>query len=300
MTDRKSKTNAAGPISPDTSEGGLTKGLDIARDFFMHWGLPYLQAEQAHLVDRVAAVICLGSDSLRNDDELSKDHKWGPRFSVLTTGEDMVRHGRRLRKQINEAAPREWKGHVFRWPDQSIEIESVNHLFGRLVGCTEPPKTPRGWLKRTREESLYMIRHASVFYDPLGEFTRRQKAFWYYPREAWLERIEEERFNVWHFGEYNFLDRLRLRSDPVANTVCLGRFAEGVMRLLMLLAKDYTPYWKWLAAEFRKMTGVDRLDSLLVELAQTQDIDTQADLVSSICKEAYAQLDLHTQREEHT
>ena len=275
---------------PDPPSETLTKGLDVARDFFEQWGLPYLTHQQPHLVDRVAVLICLGSDSLGNDDELSKDHKWGPRFTIIMTGEDMRRHGRQLRDQINQAAPREWKGHSFRYPQVSIEVESLNRYFKRIVGCDHPPRTTRGWRERTQEDNLYMIRHATVFHDPLGEFTNRRQAFWYYPKRVWLERIWEELFNVWHFGQYNFLDRLFHRRDPVATTICLGRFAEGVMRLSLLLARDYSPYWKWLAAEFRKLSDVEPLDSWLIELAEAQDLDTQAEWVRRICDDIHTRL----------
>lgn len=289
-TDYRPERSTETELPPDAAPEVLTKGLDIARDFFEQWGLPYLTSQQSHLVDRVAALICLGSDSLGNDDDLSKDHKWGPRFTILMTGEDMKRHGLRLRNQISQAVPREWKGHVFRYTKISIEIESLNRYFRRLVGCDHPPRTVRGWLERTREENLYMIRHATVFHDPLGEFTNRRQAFWYYPRRVWLERIWGELFNVWHFGQYNFLDRLFHRRDPVATTVCLGRFAEGVMRLSLLLASDYSPYWKWLAAEFRKLPDVEQLDAWLIELAKAQDLGTQAELVRSICDDIHARL----------
>ena len=53
--------------------------------------------------------------------------------------------------------------------------------------------------------------------------------------------------------------RLIRRRDSVTISVSPGRIAEGVMRLSMLLAREYYPYWKWLAAEFRKLRDVDEL-----------------------------------------
>lgn len=275
--------------TPSSASEKLPQGLDIAQDFFNEWGRPYLKRYHPDLVHRLTALLCFGSDTLGNDDALSRDHNWGPRFLILLTGDDMKHHGRKLQKQLSQSAPREWKGYNCRVANNT-PVESINRWFKRTAGCSHPPKTDRGWIERTKEEHLYMIRHATVFYDPLGEFSERRQSFWFYPQQVWLERISLELFNVWHFGQYNFLDRLTHRNDPVASTICLGRFAEGVMRLLMLLSHDYSPYWKWLAAEFRKVSGVEQLDAWLVKLTETKTLNTQIELVRSICDEVHARL----------
>lgn len=62
------------------------------------------------------------------------------------------------------------------------------------------------------------------------------------------------------------------------------------MRLSLVLAHEYCPYWKWLAAEFRKLSEVGKLDQWLRQLAATLDIDAQADLVRMICAELHSGL----------
>jgi len=41
-------------------------------------------------------------------------------------------------------------------------------------------------------------------------------------------------------------------ATPARTAVCLGQFVTGVMRIVLLMRRDFTPYWKWLAFEFRK------------------------------------------------
>ena len=83
-----------------------------------------------------------------------------------------------------------------------------------------PPAQWQEWLDGTpsgvREYELYLIRHGQVFFDPLGEFSARRSALAQYPRLARLQRVSDELFNVWHFGQYNFLDRRLIRQDPLA------------------------------------------------------------------------------------
>jgi len=265
------------------------KGLEVARRFFDEWGLVYLRSEFPRISERVAAFVYGGSQSLGNDDELSCDHGWGPGFTLVLTGQDMRRYGPKLRKAIESDAPTEWLGYA--WQRQSnIVVHPMDKWFRQNIGCAHPPKRPDEWLRRTNENYLYMLRHASILHDPLGEFTARRKSFWYYPRPAWLTRIGTETFNVWHYGQYNFLERLTQRRDRIAIAACLGTFIQATMALCLLLADNYTPYWKWLAAEFRKLPDVAELESHLSELSKSNDIAVQASHVDFICKDIYARL----------
>lgn len=270
----------------------MVKGLDVARSFFEGWGLPYLQAEYPHLINRVAGLLCTRSQSLGNDDDLSRDHDWGPQFALVLTGDDMRRHGRWLSQRINDAAPRGWDGYCLR-SGQSVEVASINVWFQRLLNCERPPSTDKDWYRKTREDNLCMVKRATVFHDPLGEWSARREGFRTYPDRVWSWRACDEVYRVWHYGQYNFLDRLRRRRDPVASSLALGTFSEAVMRLCMTLAHEFSPFWKWLAAEFRKLPNVEILDHRLRQLATTLDIAEQSDLVNAICGELHARLVAH-------
>lgn len=265
------------------------KGLEIARRFFEEWGLPYLRSEFPRISERAACFLCGGSQSLGNDDHLSQDHSWGPMFSIVLTGRDMHRWGARLKEEINTAAPKEWLGYRFQHPDTNIEVDAINPWFCSQIKYSHPPKTNKDW-NRINEANLYMLRHASVFHDPLGEFSSRQEIFKYYPRNIWLSRVTEQTFYVWHYGQYNFLDRLTHRKDAVAIAICLGTFIQSTMKLCMILNEDFAPYWKWLPAEFRKQPNVTELATWLSELATAQVLDDQVRLVDAICKDVYVRL----------
>ena len=270
----------------------MTKGLDVARSFFEGWALPYLQTEYPHLVDRVAGVICGKSQCLGHDDELSRDHDWGPQFKLVLTGDDMRRYGRWLSRRINAAAPREWDGHHL-LKGESVEVASLNKWFRKQVNCEKPPLTDWGWYSKTRQDNLCMLKRATVFHDPLGEWTARRLAFSTYPDRVWAWLTADEIYSIWHFGQYNFLDRLTHRQDHVAISIALGTFSEAVMRLSMALAHEYSPYWKWVSAEFRRLPNVEILDQWLRQLAVTIDIDDQARLVTAICDELHTRIVTH-------
>lgn len=266
------------------------KGLEVAQRFFDAWGLAYLRAEFPEISERAACFLCGGSQSLGNDDDLSRDHGWGPMFTILLTGQDHKRYGQKLHRAINAAAPKAWLGYRFRASKINIKVDSLDKWFRVMIGCAQAPQTSKGWIRHTREDTLYMLRHATVFHDPLGEFGVRQNAFWFYPRDVWLHRLGLEVFEVWHYGQYNFLTRLKHRNDPIAIAICLGHFIQATMKICMLLNEDYTPYWKWLAAEFRKLPNVVDLENWLSELSTCSDLNRQVELVEMICKDLYARL----------
>jgi hypothetical protein len=175
-------------------------------------------------------------------------------------------------------------------------VQSIDRFFAERVGWATPPADPREWLRevpgyagltgterRVREYELYFLRHGPVFHDRLGAFSARRAAFAHYPEAVWLQRVWDELFDAWHYGQYNFLDRLVHRDEPVAAQIALGHFAEAAMRLFLLLEGDYTPYWKWLAFVFRRRPAAAELDALLRALAAARTRAEQAPLVAGAC-----------------
>ena len=76
----------------------------------------------------------------------------------------------------------------------------------------------------------------------------------------------------------------------LAISISLGQFVEGVMRIMLLMEKDFTPYWKWLAHEFRKQEAASPYIPLLESLLATRDASKQAALIIQICGKVYQNL----------
>jgi len=264
-------------------------GLEISRAFFDQWGLPYLQQHSPALVDRVAAGLFDGSQIYGADDELSRDHGWGPHFLLILTDDDYATSGAQLKAAINAAAPRQWAGYELLNTTSSVLVESIESFFQEMTGFAHPPADPEMWLAtdyaRWREAYLYRVRHGHLFHDPLGEFSARCEEFRHFPHVVWLARVCEEVFRVWHYGQYNFVERLARRQDAVSIQIALGYFVEAVMRLCLLLEHDYTPYWKWLAFEFRRRPAAAFLDPPLRALAESDSVAQQAEIVGQMCEE---------------
>lgn len=280
--------------NPDT-----VKGLDVARAFFLEWGLPELEKQYPTLSLRVAAGKLLGSDVIGADDAFSRDHNWGPQFWLFLNDKDYAQFGQSLAERLNNAAPNPWKGyHLAGAGDRAVEVFSSTRFMKDFTSLDTPPQNIRDWVPVDKptpkalpgESNLYFLRHGAIFQDPLGELSAWRESLHSYPRDIWLRRLGEETFRIWHNGEYNFVQRLIHRRDPLARQICLGEFTAGIMRLWLLLAADYTPYWKWLAHEFRKLPDAAQVEPLLMRLAAAAGLEEQSELVRDICRIAHERL----------
>jgi len=269
------------------------KGLEISRRFFFEWALPFIESEFPYLVGRVAAGLTGGSESIGADDRLSRDHEWGPQFQMWLTAEDHRRCGCRLRQEINAAAPDKFLGvrhHFFGRKKDGIRVQSTDRFF-EWYGWRNPPERPRDWFKRRgadalvdMESWLYFMKHGPVYYDPLGEFTARKKAFSHYPRDVRLKLMAGKCIGIWADGEYKFCQRDIHRNDPVLITMRLGCYLNTVMQLCFLINDDYAPHVTWIHRQFRKLPEARTLDPKFRQLVRSEDREEQRGLVLAVSK----------------
>ena len=275
------------------------KGLEIAQAFYTEWGSAYLEKSFPDLAKRVAVGRMSGSDVLGADDDISKDHNWGPQFTIFLSAEDYAEYGEQLAQVMNTAAPNPWQRYrLDGGGDKNVHVENIPDWIETWLGFMEKPSHNEDWnrivkerntggIDEGRESFLYFLRHGAIWYDGSREMSSWREALHYYPEKIWCIRLAEELFRVWHYGEYNFVQRVAKRNDPLTKAICIGEFVNGVMRTLLLLNRDYTPYWKWLAHEFRKLEDAQIYAPLLEELTSVIATEKQVDLVLKISDQIY-------------
>ncbi|HZT28325.1 MAG TPA: DUF4037 domain-containing protein [Bryobacteraceae bacterium] len=267
------------------------RGLTIARDFFTSWGHPFLKSCFPGLAARIAAGRFLGSDVLGGDDEISCDHDWGPQFDLFLSAADYAALGERLSQAMNAAAPNPWNGYRLAGAgDKSVRVESIPQWFSKYLMLERFPVSAADWPPFHLESTLYFLRHGELWVDATGEFSMWRTSLHEYPEERLRARLAEECFRVWHHGEYNFVQRMARRRDPIAISICLGEFVTGIMRIVLLMSRDFAPYWKWLPFEFRKRAEAQAYINLLEELVSIRDIERQVQIVRSLCALVHQEL----------
>jgi hypothetical protein len=278
------------------------KGIEIAQDFYTEWGKEYLEKSFPELAKRVAVGRVSGSDVIGADDEISKDHNWGPQFTIFLSAADYAEHGEKLTEVMNAAAPNPWQGYrLDGGGDKSVNVESIPNWIRTWSGFSEKPRRNEDWyiivkeridggIDEGRESFLYFLRHGAIWYDGSGEMSSWREALHYYPEKIWLIRLAEELFRVWQHGEYNFVQRVAKRNDPLTKAICIGEFVNGVMRTFLLINGDYTPYWKWLAHEFRKLEEAQTVGPLLEELLSENSSEKQVEIVLKLSGYIYQRI----------
>jgi len=224
-----------------------------------------LRENLGHSVERIAVGrLGWGSDCIGADDEISRDHAWGPQLDVLLLDEDMGGELERTIRKLAEKLPSDFLGYRV----LGMYPGSVDGFFNLRVGRIEPPTRAKDWLY-CREHGIFDVTHGEVFYDGPGILTRRREEFGrYYPRDVWLKRLSACCMWIYGYGDLNFSRAIK-RKDLTVTHIVLTHFVEEFMQFIFLVNRQYAPYWKWRRHELLKLpclaNEVDRLIALLVE-----------------------------------
>ena len=224
-------------------------GVELARLFYTEAVRPLL-GDLPHAAARLGP----GSDVLGFDTARSTDHDWGPRLELFVDdpGELGAMLSRRLPTRF-----RGWSTH-FAPPgarvrsmadtdgpvDHYITVEPFPAWSQRLLGfdAGEPP-TPLDWLATPWQRFAEMTGGA-VYHDPGGALTRMRARLAWYPDDLWRyvlacqwQRLAQEEA---------FPARAAEAGDEPGARVLTARLCREVARLLLLLARRWPPYAKWL------------------------------------------------------
>lgn len=235
------------------------RGIELACRYFWEVGLPALEAHFPAYVDRIAAgLIAAGSDCSGNDDEISRDCDWGPRFQAFLTPDDHASISCELQTTLDELPTMYEGSRCCPSGASSNPVHSIDDFFlchtacGQSGGFTSAPDAPIDWLK-IPEPCLFELTHGQVFYDPLGELSDRRQSFAvYYPDDAWKRRLAEALFACGRYGQ-NVLPRAIARDDYYTSQIAWWRFVDSAMKVGFLLNRRYAPVTKWLYREFCKL-----------------------------------------------
>lgn len=262
------------------------RGLELAERYFTVCGLPLLDDAFSEIRERTAAgLIGLGSECLGFDDELSRDHDWGPGFCLWLTAADYEQFGRLL-TDAYQNLPKVFEGferQTSEWGNGRVGVFETGTFFRGLIGRTDPPKTLHDWL-RIQEANLSTATAGKVFFDPLGEFSGiRQRLLDFYPDDVRLVKIAARCMVVGQSGQYNFLRSLQ-RCQHFALQYAETKFCADVMSLVHLLNRRYAPYYKWLLQSTGELplSGAFFAEQILA-LVLTHDHEEKISIINAIC-----------------
>ena len=263
------------------------QGLELAEKYFNHYGMPMILKKFAGYEDRIAAgLVGDGSECFGFDDDISRDHDWGPSFCLWLTQKDDQTIGHALQAETDKL-PRDFAGYgprqVSAFGDNRVGVFEIGSFYQRFIGLDRLPASLDEWL-RIPEDVLAVCTNGKVFYDPLGEFTGfRNGLKGFYPEDVRLKKIASRCMTIAQFGQYNFR-RCVKRKEYVAAGYAEAKFCSDVISVIFLLNSEYKPFFKWMHRALRCLPILGEFVYKAVnDIVTSVDYDEKYSLIEKIC-----------------
>ncbi len=223
-------------------------GMALCEAFYKEYGEPMIREKFPEYQGSIAAgLVGEGSECLGFDDEVSRDHDFGPGFCLWLTDPVYDEIGEALQKEYDKL-PTTYMGvtrYVSGKAPKRVGVFRIGEFYERLIGMKDVPATQNQWLY-LEDYQLLSATNGKVFRDDLGEFTRiRRGLAAHYPEEVRVKKIAREAALMAQSGQYNY-GRMLGRGDKVAAQVALAEFEKHTMQMVYLLNRRYAPFYKWM------------------------------------------------------
>lgn len=210
-------------------------GAELARCFHDDVVKPLLRTRWPAM-RYAAARLGSGSDVLGLDDDMSRDHDWGLRLTLLVDADRTTAVDDLLEGEL----PATYRG----WPTRTlttwdpvvrhrIEVATAGGFAASRLGIELSPSWDAvDWLSLTGQ-SLLEVTAGQVFVDTVGLLTELRERLGWYPPDVWRYVVAAD----WHrIGqELPFVGRAGARGDDVGSRVLTARLARIAMHLALLL-----------------------------------------------------------------
>ncbi|MBP1584890.1 MAG: DUF4125 family protein, partial [Lachnospiraceae bacterium] len=261
------------------------RGLDICRAYYEKYVRPMIEESFPEYASKIAVGLAgEGSDAFGYDDELSRDHDWGPSVCLWITEDTDSKIGDSLRKAYSEL-PDEidgFKRAPFVQGKSRRGVQVISSFFERLTGASEYEKID--W-RNTESSHLAAAVNGEIWRDDEGivtEFRNRLREG--YPEEILLLNLAEGCARFSREGQYN-AGRVLKRGDEITSAMFVYDALREAMKLQYLIEGKYYPHDKWLRKGLRDLEGGAELDVLLKRM--TEDFSVSEEVGAFLAMEMY-------------
>ena len=277
------------------------KGLELSRAYFEEYGRPLLRQQYPYFEEHIAAGLAgMGSECFGFDDEISRDHDWGPAFCLWLDRRTFDAIGKELQASL-AGLPRTFAGFTGRqeslWGGGRTGVFEIGQFYRQFIGYDHVPADWREW-RVIPESNRATATNGRVFIDPAGEFSAfREKLKQFYPEDIRLKKMACRCMIMAQSGQYNFMRCVR-RGEYVAAQCAETEFINTAVSLVFLLNKQYKPFYKWMHRALRELP---RLGEVIYDLcsdlatahtaASGQRIyELKSDRIATICRHIVGEL----------
>ncbi len=250
------------------------KGLELSEKYYEKYGKEMLNECFSDIVSQTAVgLVGYGSECLGFDDDMSRDHDYGPSFCIWLPREVYIQYGDKM-QEAYDRLPKEFMGFAARVEEEQgkgrVGVLCLEDFYRGILGRESAPETDGEWFA-IPEASLATATNGMVFEDRLGRFTGiRQALLAYYPRGVWLKKLAESLARAAQAGQYNYARAMK-RGERIAAELALSKFVEEAMRIVYLLNKKYAPFYKWMPRGMKELPVCSEIGDMLALLYRIPD-----------------------------
>lgn len=250
------------------------KGLELAEKYYETYGKPMLEEQFAQIKKQVAVgLVGYGSECLGFDDDISRDHDYGPSFCIWLPREIYREYGSKMQAAY-DALPKEFMGFAGRIEEEQgkgrVGVLCLETFYEEMIGRSTLPQTDAEWLA-IPEEMLATAVNGRVFEDSLLQFSHiREGLMQYYPHNVWIRKIADSMAKAAQAGQYNYARSMK-RGERIAAEMALVEFIKESMHLAYLLNRTYAPFYKWMHRGMRGLSTCAEIGDMLGLLYQIPD-----------------------------
>lgn len=250
------------------------KGLELSQKYYEQYGKKMIREQFPEIADQTAAgLVGYGSECLGFDDDISRDHDYGPSFCIWLPRDIYRQYGEKMQAAY-DALPKEFMGFAARVEEEQgkgrVGILCLEDFYREILGCDSAPETAQEWFA-IPESALCAAVGGQVFEDFCGRFTEIREALMaYYPEEVWRKKLAESLARAAQAGQYNYARAMK-RGERVAAEIALTEFVKEAMQIVYLLNRKYAPFYKWMHRGLKELATGSEVGDMLSLLYQVPD-----------------------------
>lgn len=262
------------------------KGLELSKKYYEAYGRDMIENGFSEIAEHTAAgLVGYGSECFGFDDEISRDHDYGPSFCIWLPQEIYAQYGEKMQAAY-DALPKSFLGFSERVEEEQgkgrVGVLCLEHFYQEILGYCGVPRTEAEWLS-IPEESLATAVNGSVFEDRLGRFSKiRESLLQYYPETVWRKKLADALAKAAQAGQYNYARAMR-RGERIAAEIALTEFVKEAMHLVYLLNRKYAPFYKWMHRGLRELAVGSEIGDMLALLYQNQEEADRVLIIEAVC-----------------
>lgn len=261
--------------------GVFENGLALCEAFYREYGAPMIHEKFGAYESMIAVgLVGQGSECFGFDDEVSRDHDFGPGFCIWLTDAVYDEIGEKLQIEYDKL-PKSYMGiHRLDMPQagKRVGVFRIHEFYEALIGMEEGPESENDWLF-LEDYQLATATNGKVFVDELGEFSRiREKLLAYYPESVRVKKIARQAALIAQSGQYNYF-RMLGRNDFVAASLSLQEFVKSTMSMVYLLNSKYAPFYKWMHRGMRQLLVLQKVSVYLEKLVMLSPGDMEIEIL---------------------